>query len=346
MKRLIITVLMLIWFAVPVNAMEYTAPQVPDSAAELIPEQPESFVEGLCNLLKEAVKYIYPSLWAACSVCLGISAVSLLVSLVKNIPGATESPAEFAGVLGISCLLLKPMHTLIHLGIDTITELSDYGKLLLPVMAAATAAQGGTTSSMTLYMGTAFFDALLSAAISSLISPLIYIFICLSVAGAAVGGVLLEKLKGFVKWAMTWILKISLYIFTGYMGITGVISGSADAAAIKATKLTISGVVPIVGGILSDASEAVLVGAGLVKSAVGVYGVLAILAICVKPFVEIGIQYLLLKLTAAFCGIFGTKATVKITQDFAGAMGMILAVTATLCLVLLISTICLMRGVV
>lgn len=80
-----------------------------------------------------------------------------------------------------------------------------------------------------------------------------------------------------VKNVVSWSLKTILTVFTTYMTVTGVVSGTTDAAALKATKVTISSVVPVVGGILSDASEAVLVSAGLMKNAAGIYGILAVL---------------------------------------------------------------------
>jgi stage III sporulation protein AE len=151
-------------------------------------------------------------------------------------------------------------------------------------------------------------------------------------------------MKDFVKWLMTWGLKVILYVFTGYMGITRVITGTADAAAIKAAKLTISGVVPVVGGILSDASEAVVLSAGVMKNAVGIYGLLAVIAIWITPFLQIGIQYLLLKATAALSETFGVKRCSDLIGRFAAAMGLLLAMTATVCFLLLISTICFMKG--
>ena len=143
---------------------------------------------------------------------------------------------------------------------------------------------------------------------------------------------------------MTWSLKTILYIFTGYLSITGVIAGTADAAAVKAAKITISGVVPVVGGILADASEAVIVGAGVMKNAVGVYGLLAVAAILITPFLQIGAQYLLLKLTAALCGVFGVKEASDLIEDFSAAMGVLLGMTGTVSFLMLISTICFMRG--
>jgi stage III sporulation protein AE len=135
-----------------------------------------------------------------------------------------------------------------------------------------------------------------------------------------------------------------LYIFTGYMSITGVISGTADAAAVKAAKLTISGVVPVVGGILSDASETVILSAGIMKNAVGIYGLLAVAAMWITPFLTIGAQFLMLKLTAAVCGVFGVKEASDLIADFSAAMGLVLAMTGAVCFFLLVSIVCFMKG--
>ena len=139
-------------------------------------------------------------------------------------------------------------------------------------------------------------------------------------------------------------LKTVLYIFTGYISITGVISGTVDASALKATKLTISGIVPVIGKVLADTSETILVSAGIMKNAAGVYGVLAIIAVFIGPFLEIGIQYLLLKLTGAVCNIFGNKQTVTLINNFSTGMGIILAMIGTVCVLLLISLVCFMKG--
>jgi stage III sporulation protein AE len=318
---------------------------VPSDVQELMPQKPESFGQGLWYMLQEAANLIEPALVDAALVCSGLIAVSTLVSLLSSMPGSTKNVVELSGTICVGLLLLKSSNSLIHLGTQTVARLSDYGKLLLPVLAAALAAQGGTTTSAAIYAGTAIFDAILGSAISKLLCPMIYIYICLSVANSALGSDPLGKIRDLMKWIMTWGLKIILYFFTGYIGITGVVSGSADAAAIKAAKLTISGMVPVVGGILSDASEAVLVGAGVVKNGAGIYGMMAVLAIVIGPFLRIGIQYLLLKATAAVCGLFGTKSITALVQDFTTAMGLLLAMTGSSCLLLLISAVCFMKGV-
>jgi stage III sporulation protein AE len=345
MRKCVIILFLLISCVLPVHGEAFTAPPVPDSAEVLVPEQPETFSEGLTTVLREAVDYLYPAFRSALGSCIGIIAAVLLGALVENLPGSTQKVTGIVATVSVALLLISPSDTLIQLGADTVREISEYGKLLLPVMTAAVAAQGGVSTSAALYTGTAFFNALLSGLIASVIVPMLYIFLCLAVASCATGEEILGKLLCFVKWAMTWCLKIILYVFTGYMGITGVISGTTDAAAMKATKLTISGMVPVVGGILSDASEAVLVTVGLAKSAIGVYGVVVIIALWIRPFIQIGIQYLMLKLTAGICGIFGGKAPVKLIESFSGAMGFLLGMTGAVSVLLMVSVVCLMRGI-
>ena len=188
-------------------------------------------------------------------------------------------------------------------------------------------------------------NTVVTAGITKFMIPLIYGYIVLSIATAALGETHLESLKGLFQWLITWILKAAIYLFTGYISITGVISGTTDAAALKATKLAISGTVPVVGSIISDASETILVSAAVVKNAAGVYGMLAIISILISPFIKIGIQYLLLKLTAGACGVFGSKSAVGLIKDFCGVMGFVLAVVGTVSLLLLVSIVCYMKGV-
>ena len=326
-------------------AVELTAPTVPNSGAEFMPRDTSSFGEGVISILEKAVGSLRPDLKEAALLCMGLCGIVLLLSLVKTFPGETGRVTNLVGVVSVGSLLLQRTNTLVHLGVDTIQEISSYGKLLLPVMTAALAAQGGLSGSAVLYSGTVLFDGLLSHLISGFITPMIYLYLALAAANSAVGEDILKKFRDFIKWLMTWCLKTVLYVFTGYMGITGVVSGTTDAAALKAAKLTISGMVPVVGGILSDASEAVLVSAGIVKNAAGVYGLLAALSVCVGPFLKIGSHYLMLKITGALCSVYGSKEISSFIGDFSTAMGLLLGMTGAVCLLLLISTVCFLRGV-
>jgi stage III sporulation protein AE len=267
------------------------------------------------------------------------------MAMLQDFSGIAKRTVGLIGVISIGVLLIQPSNALIHLGVQTVEELSEYGKLLLPVMTAAMAAEGGVTTSAALYTGTVAFNTVLTTGISKLIIPMIFVYMVLCVATSAIEEDILKRIREFMKWLMTWSLKIVIYLFTGYIGITGVVSGTADAAAVKAAKLAMSGFVPVVGDIIADASETVLVSAKVMKNTTGLYGLIAILAVWIGPFLEIGIQYLMLKITASVCSVFGSKGSSELIESFSGVMGFLLAITGTVCLLFLISIVCLMRGI-
>ena len=325
--------------------MEFTAPEAPDTAKEYLDENTQTFTEGLLQIINNAVEKLSPSITEAVRICLSLIAVVFVGCIAAQFGKKVHWIIDLVTILCSSLLLLRSSETMIAMACNSIIEMSEYGKLLLPVMTAALAAEGGGVTSAALYAGTAFFNSLLSTLISSVLVPLIYVYLCLCIADCATCEYILKQLKNLLKWAMTWLLKIVLYIFTGYLTITGVISGATDAAALKAAKLAISGAVPVVGSIISDASEAVLVSADFMKNAVGISGLLTIFAICIGPFIKIGCQYIFLKLSGGICSFFGESKATALIHDFSSAMGLLLAMSGTVCLLLLISTVCFMRGI-
>lgn len=345
MRKLVLLLFLLSYFAVPVSALDLTAPPVPEAGMELMPKDATSFLDGLTELLHNAMGKIRPDLLEASKTSAAVVSAGTALSILQSFSGNAKKAAAAAGVLAASSILLSGTGSLIQLGFDTVQELSEYGKLLLPVMTAAMAAQGGAVTSTALYTGTALFDMILSTLISRLLAPMVYLHLVLSISAAAVGEDLLKKMRDLIRQLVNWTLKTLLTVFTTYMSISGVICGTTDAVALKATKMTISTVVPVVGGILSDASETVLVSAALVKNAAGLYGIFALLAVFLSPFLTIGIHCLLMKITAAICSLLGSPQLTELTGDFSTAMGLLLAMTGSVCILQMVSTICFLKGI-
>ena len=113
--------------------------------------------------------------------------------------------------------------------------------------------------------------------------------------------------------------------------------GLPASATVKVAKAAISGVVPVVGGIIADASETVLAGAGVLRGTVGAAGMLVVLAICLTPFLNMAVQYLLYKLTAFLTGIVTQGALAELINALGTAFGLMLGMTGSCALLLLIS---------
>lgn len=344
MRMIWMTLILCTVLVMPVDASEYVAPTVPDSAKSMMPET-QSFGKGLWEMVQKALIGVSPELRKALQIGTSAIAMGILVGTAQSAAQERERLCELIGIVAISSLLLFNANSMIRLGSETVLQISTYGKLLLPVLTAALAAQGGMNTSAALYAGTAIFNALLSSFLSHVVRPLVYCYLAFSVASSAAGEAVLKNIQDLLKSFTGWCLKIMLTVFTTYMSITGVISGTADAVALKAAKVTISSFVPVVGGILSDASEAILLSAGVAKNAAGIYGIFAVLAIFLMPFLKIGVHYLVLKGSFAVCSIFSPKAMVDLIGDFSSAMGLLLAMTGSACLLQLISTVCFLKGV-
>ena len=345
MTRILALVLLLALMCLPVSAAEFSAPTVPDSGQALMPENTENFGKGLMELVRNALTRLRPDLAQCARVCAGVLGAAMLTGLLRCFSGAEKDLVNLVGVLVVSAWLGTTANSMIALGRETVQEISDYGKLLLPVMTAALAGQGGVATSTALYVGTAAFDTALGGVIANLLIPMVYGFLVLGIGACALGEQTLGKLQELAKCLVTWTLKTMLIVFTSYMGITGVVSGTTDVAALKAAKLTMSTVVPVVGSILSDASESVLVGMGTMKNAAGIYGILAAGAIFLEPFLKIAAHYLSLKVTGAVCAVLADGELGKLVDTFSGAMGLMLAMTGAACLLLFVSTVCFLKGV-
>jgi len=81
------------------------------------------------------------------------------------------------------------------------------------------------------------------------------------------------------------------------------------------------------------------------KNAAGIYGIFALLSLFLGPFLRIGIHYLILKASVLVCGVFGSKTAVMLIEDFSSALGLLLAITGSMCMLLLIGTVCFLKGV-
>lgn len=345
MKHLLILVALFSVLCLPVQAVQLEAPSVPNSGAEFMPEATDSLGEAVAEMLENLISQLGPLSTEAFKTGAQLLAAALLLAVAAVWNGRLPLPLKPIGALAGCMLLLGNSKSMLQLATNTIQELTDYGKLLFPVLTTAMAAQGGMTASAALYAGTMVLDTVLASLISGAMLPAVSGFLALGVGFAVTGETILKRMRDFLRNGIAWFLKALLTAFTAYMSITGVVSGTTDTAALKATKVTISTVVPVVGSILSDASEAVLVGTGIVRNAAGIYGILAILAVSLVPFLKIGLQYLVLKAISSLCMILDAGGLREVVEDASTAMGLLLAMTGTVCLLLLISTVCFLKGV-
>lgn len=313
---------------------------LPREAAELADEE---------NFLARGAKLVWENLLHAADAALSASLHgAVLLSLVVLLTGAAEGfgaalgggTARFmtlAGVLGVTTLSAGDLSSLIGLGAATMQQLSELTKLLLPTMAAALAGCGGIFTASAWQVGTLFAADLLSTLIHSLLLPLVYCHIALAAAGAALPESGLDRLADGLKKLISWLLCGAVTLFSLYLSLSSVLTGSADRAAVKAAQAALSGAVPIVGGILADSAEAVLGAAHSLRAVIGAVGVLGVLLLCLMPLVRLGVQFLLYRAAAFVSAVGGAKPLERLLGQLGDAFALVFGMTAACAALLLVS---------
>lgn len=348
MKYRILLILCVCLLAVPAHAAEI--PQelqsaLPRGAAELLEgvdcRDPDGFSAGIGQILDFMANrfggVLRRQMRGAAAILMAVILCAAAENLYQGAGGKTPLFLSMAGALSVALLTAGDLESLIGLGTETVGQLALFGKVLLPTLAAATAASGAVTTAAFQQVGTVFLVNLLLQLIDGVLMPMVYLYIGMLTAAACTGEARLHAIAEGLKKLLSWILSTALLLFTLYLSVVRVISGAVDGAAVKVAKTAISGVVPVVGGIIADAAETVLAGAGLLKSSVGIFGMLGILAACALPFLRLGVQYLLYKLAAFLSAAVGSQTLCKLIDGLGGAFGLVLGMTGACALLLLVS---------
>ena len=268
------------------------------------------------------------------------AAILLAAALAGGLPAQDSGirrSVELACIVVVVSACAGDLHAMIGLGTDTVEKIGHYALALIPGLCALMAAAGGMGTGAAVQVAASGALNLFCSLCARLLVPLIYLFLGLSAAEAALGLGTLDKLRDLVKWLCTSILKWTVTLFTGLLALIGCFTGSADASKLKAARLVISGMIPMVGGAVSGASESILNAAQTLKSAVGAYGMLAVLGMFMAPFLKIAAQYLILKTAGAMCGLIGSSPLNGLISRMTEAMGLVLAMTGVACMMTLLS---------
>ena len=103
---------------------KFTAPLPGGDAAGILPEEADTFWEGVLQILEELLPQLQPAFAEAFGICICLILASFLLSLVDVLPGKRKQMLELAGSVVMGVLLLRGSSSLIGLGVDTVRELS------------------------------------------------------------------------------------------------------------------------------------------------------------------------------------------------------------------------------
>ena len=166
---------------------------------------------------------------------------------------------------------------------------------IFPIILTMMTALGATSSVSVFQPALAIFSNVSSKIFSSIILPIFTLSFAFGIIGNLSNNVKLDKFNSFFSLLFKWLVGVLFTIFFATMSIQGITAGSFDSVSIRTVKFTMSSYVPVLGGYLSQGMDIILATSVLVKNAVGLVGIVVLLASILAPILEIVVVSLLLK---------------------------------------------------
>ena len=317
------------------SALEQTAPEELSGVDAL---SLSDLTDGL-NRVKETVLEEAASVVAGAVSAAGKLLLTVAESAADAAGGMSAQAVRLCGAAGVALTAFGDLNALIGQGKETIEQLSVFTTALIPTLTTAAAASGGLTSAPARQAATLLFSNILTGLISSVLLPLTYVYAAACVASAAMEGGRLQSLCRLLRWTITTVLTAAVLCYTGYLTIVGSAASAADATAMKAAQMAVSGMVPVVGGILSSATESVFAGASVLRNSIGLFGVLGVLGFCAVPFLRLGVQFLVYKLAAALSGALSDHPAARLIQELGSVFALVMGMAGACALVTLLALI-------
>lgn len=269
-----------------------------------------------------------------------IAGVVVLVGLIKGTAAAENFSEPLNIVIGcaVAITVFASSAGVISQGMSAVEVTSDFMLALIPVLAGIITAAGNPTLALT-YGSFAMAAAQAAAQTAgNIIMPLCGAFSAFGMSASLSPELKLTKLADMIKKLTIGVLSFVAAAFSAVLGLKSLLAGSADTLASKGIKLALNSAVPIVGGALSDAYSSIIGSVSLLKSTVGVFGVIAVVMIDLPVVLQLTARIILLKLLGVLSSSMGDDTTGEVLDTLSSALTVINAAVIFTATLFIIST--------
>ncbi|MBQ6826245.1 MAG: hypothetical protein IJP34_06275 [Clostridia bacterium] len=247
----------------------------------------------------------------------GILSVILISAALSNteIGGNVQIAVKYAVTLSAAGVVSLPIFSVIESAVNAMQGVTVFMTSFIPIFAAILISGGAVITSASMSSLMLFACEAVNFISNFAVVPLLSGFTAISVASSA--SPLLEKSKiadGIKKLAF-WIMGTLTCVFVGILGIQTAVNASADSLTLKTAKFILGSAVPVAGTALAEALNTVTASVGILKSTVGVYGIVAICAIFLPLLAELLIWRLVLIFLSFVSDMFSLDSVSRLIRS-------------------------------
>ncbi|MBQ8209740.1 MAG: hypothetical protein IJZ35_04065 [Clostridia bacterium] len=246
----------------------------------------------------------------------------------------------FEGISVIFCSLtvLSDLMNSISDAVISLTSLSDLMKILVPVIAAIASFSGSPKLAVSYNAVTVYAAEIVSAVCTDFLTPVLMMFTVIAVCLTFNPTVKGDSILSAVKKGVNMILGFCSAIFTGISGIKNLLSSGADKISVKGVQFILGSSVPVVGGALSEGLSSIIAAVSLMKSTLGVVGIIITIVVVLPAACELILWSLSLSLASYVCSIFAQPKTESVIQAFKFSVSMMLSLILFCAYIFIVST--------
>lgn len=205
--------------------------------------------------------------------------------------------------------------------------------VLLTLMAGSGFAQSMIITNPILY----FMCNVFAEIFNKILIPLSVTYFAVSLVDLLADAIKLTKFRELIRKTYNFLLGIVMTLFTGLLTIGSFAGVSLDSVGAKGVKFAISNMVPFVGHSISDAMSAVVSASLLLKNAVGITGIVVMLALCIIPVIKLAATIIAIRISAAVCEPIASQKAISILSSVADSLSMINAAVIATVIMMIIS---------
>ncbi len=270
---------------------------------------------------------------------LGLVAIAVCSALTGSFAKdpAIRDYISIAAVCAAAGTLIGGLDGLVEQTSIALTQMSDYSRAALPAVFTAAGVCGALVSASARCAAVCIAIDILMSAAQGFVIPLVYAYLALALSGAIFDNPVLKSCQRFSKWLATTFMTGFTIVFSGYIGLTGIVTSGVDAVAARTARTVISTALPVVGGIISDAAATLLSAAGIIKNSAGALSLVAVAALCAAPFAALSAKLLLFRAAACACDMVPNVKLSAFINDVGTALGILLGLVGCCAIMLFIS---------
>lgn len=243
-----------------------------------------------------------------------------------------------AAVLGAGSILLAPLLTLLDTVGQTVDSVTVFLTAYAPVYAAVMAVGGRGAGAVTYQATLLGASGLLTWLIRLAVFPVLTVSLALGCTGAVADGFCLDRLSGGLHKAVLWALGLFSAVFSGLLSLQQMVAAAGDTVGVRVARFSLSGFVPVVGGLLSEAYTTVMGCASLLRTVVGAFGTVAVVLMIGPPLVSCICWNAALHLAGGAAALFGLTPIERLCTVAAGTVRVLIALLAVFALLTVIAT--------